>query len=44
MAITFEETVQTVLNLVKQNEQLKQQLQQAMERIKQLEIAPEAPK
>lgn len=39
MAITFEETVQTVLNLVRQNEQLQQQLKQATERIQQLESA-----
>ena len=37
MAITFEETVQTVLNLVRQNEQLQQALKQAQERIQQLE-------
>ena len=37
MAITYEETVQTVLNLVRQNEQLQQALKQAQERIQQLE-------
>lgn len=49
MAITFEETVQTVLNLVRQNEQLQTQLKQATERIQQLEsvevnLDPEAHK
>lgn len=39
MAITFEETVQTILNLVRQNEQLQQQLKQATDRISQLESA-----
>ena len=37
MAITFEETVQTVLNLVRQNEMLQNQLREAQVRIQQLE-------
>lgn len=34
--ITFEETVQTVLNLLRENEQLKQQLKQAEARVQEL--------
>jgi len=37
MAITYEETVQTVMNLVRQAEQLQRQLQQAQARIQELE-------
>lgn len=39
MAITFEETVQTVLNLVRANEQLQQAVKERDERIRELEQA-----
>ena len=39
MAITFEETVQTVLNLVRQNEQLQQTIVEKDARIRELEQA-----
>jgi cell division protein FtsB len=42
--ITFEETVQTVLNLVKTNEQLKDSLRQAQDRIQELEAEIANPK